>query len=58
MPFARADNVLAALVGWVENGVAPDTIEGTKFVNDTVGLGAAFRRRHCRYDDWGALVCV
>ncbi|SLM37899.1 feruloyl esterase b [Lasallia pustulata] len=48
VPFEGADNVLAALVAWVENGFAPDTIEGTKFVNDSVGLGVAFRRRHCR----------
>ncbi|MCJ1243336.1 putative feruloyl esterase B-2 [Trapelia coarctata] len=49
VPFNRRQNVLAALVDWVENGVAPDTIEGTKFVNDSVALGVAFQRRHCRY---------
>lgn len=48
VPFESLNNVLAALVEWVENGVAPDTIEGTKFVNDTVQLGVAFQRRHCR----------
>lgn len=48
VPFESANNVLAALVKWVEDGVAPDTIEGTKFVNDTAEMGAAFRRRHCR----------
>lgn len=48
VPFECANNVLAALVKWVEDGVAPDTIEGTRFVNDTVTMGVAFRRRHCR----------
>lgn len=46
--FKPANNVLAALVDWVEHGVAPATIEGTKFVNDTVAQGVAFQRRHCR----------
>lgn len=49
VPFESTHNVLAALVDWVERGVAPETIEGTKFVNDTVALGVAFQRRHCRY---------
>ncbi len=48
VPFERANNVLAALIRWVEDGVAPDTIEGTKYVNDNVNLGISFQRRHCR----------
>lgn len=48
VPFKCANNVLAALVDWVEGGLAPDTIEGTKFVNDNVTLGLSFQRRHCR----------
>jgi hypothetical protein len=50
--FTSANNVLAALVEWVENGIAPETIEGTKFVNDIVTMGVAFQRRHCRSDDY------
>ncbi|KAJ4474975.1 Tannase/feruloyl esterase [Lentinula aciculospora] len=42
-------NVLTAMVRWVEEGVAPDRILGTKHVNDTTELGVEFRRRHCRY---------
>ncbi|KAF2200641.1 tannase and feruloyl esterase [Delitschia confertaspora ATCC 74209] len=42
-------NVLMAVVKWVEEGVAPDTITGTKFVNDTQSLGVAYQRNHCRY---------
>ncbi|KAK1979836.1 Tannase/feruloyl esterase [Colletotrichum cereale] len=49
LPFDRAHSVLAAVVDWVEAGVAPDTVTGTKFVNDTAGLGVDFQRRHCRY---------
>ncbi|KIW15782.1 hypothetical protein PV08_05832 [Exophiala spinifera] len=42
-------NVLMAMVRWVEQGTAPDTILGTKFVNDTASLGVDFQRAHCRY---------
>jgi len=43
------DNVLMRLVSWVENGAAPQTVRGTKFVNDTASLGTQFVRNHCRY---------
>lgn len=49
IPFDPEHNVLAAIVAWVEHGKAPDTITGTKFVNDTVQLGVDFRRKHCLY---------
>ncbi|KAF5337535.1 hypothetical protein D9758_016678 [Tetrapyrgos nigripes] len=42
-------NVLTAMVRWVEEGVAPDTILGTKFVNDDPRQGVQFSRRHCRF---------
>ena len=48
IPFESGGNVLAALVDWVEKGAPPNTIEGTKFVNDSVQSGVAFRRKHCR----------
>ncbi|KAK3049061.1 Feruloyl esterase [Extremus antarcticus] len=43
------DNVLLTMVAWVEEGEAPETVTGTKFVNDTVSLGVDFVRDHCRY---------
>ena len=43
------ENVLTAMVRWVEEGVPPETITGTKFVNDTAALGVNFKRKHCRY---------
>ncbi len=46
--FAAETNVLAAAVAWVEDGRAPETVLGTKYVNDTVALGVDFQRRHCR----------
>lgn len=49
VPFTRGNNVLAAIVDWVEQGIAPETIEGIKFINDTAEFGVSFRRRHCRY---------
>jgi feruloyl esterase len=47
--FDTSSNVLAAMVKWVEQGVAPDTIEGTKYVDDVEANGVAIRRKHCRY---------
>lgn len=47
IPFTPEQNVLAALVAWVENGTAPSSLTGTKFVNDTVSLGISFQRMHC-----------
>lgn len=44
-----SENVLTAMVRWIEEGVAPETTTGTKFVNDTPALGVAFKRAHCRY---------
>lgn len=49
VPFASENNVLAAVVRWVEDGIAPETIEGLKFRGDNVDSGVAFRRKHCRY---------
>ncbi|KAF2033073.1 feruloyl esteras-like protein B [Setomelanomma holmii] len=43
------ENVLMALVDWVENKNAPETIIGTKWVNDTQSLGVKFQRAHCKY---------
>ena len=37
------------MVDWVENGNAPDTVTGTKYVNDDPSQGVAFKRNHCRY---------
>lgn len=48
-PFDRDHNVLAAVVDWFEQGVAPDTITGTKYVGDVASQGVAFNRSHCRW---------
>lgn len=42
-------NIVDELVKWVENGNAPDTLEGTKFWQDTPGNGIQFTRKHCRF---------
>ncbi|EON68743.1 hypothetical protein W97_08001 [Coniosporium apollinis CBS 100218] len=42
-------SILTAMVRWVENGTAPERIVGTKFMNNTAGLGVALRRAHCKY---------
>lgn len=43
------DNVVAKIVEWVEGGKAPDTLRGTKFVNDDPTQGVEYTRQHCRY---------
>lgn len=52
IPFDSANNVLAAVVQWIENGTAVEDIVGTKFVNDSVQLGVDFEHRHCKYVRW------
>jgi len=37
------------LILWVEKGIAPDTLLGTKYVNDTGTQGIAFQRPICPY---------
>ncbi|KAI0465928.1 feruloyl esterase B [Xylaria cf. heliscus] len=49
IPFDKEHNVLAAIVDWVEGGVAPDEIVGTKFADDSVDAGISYQHRHCRY---------
>ncbi len=48
VPFESATNVLAAVVQWVEHGIAVEDVVGTKFVNDSVDLGVDFQHRHCK----------
>lgn len=47
--FDPQTNVLAAIVAWVEQKKAPETITGTKFVNDSVANGVHFQRSHCLF---------
>ncbi|EEU35764.1 uncharacterized protein NECHADRAFT_44313 [Fusarium vanettenii 77-13-4] len=42
-------NVLLAIVKWVEEGVAPETIGGYKNVGGTADGAFDYERRHCRY---------
>ena len=48
VPFEVENNVLAALVDWVENGIEVKELIGTKFVNDSVELGVDYQHRHCK----------
>ncbi|KAH7086281.1 Tannase/feruloyl esterase [Paraphoma chrysanthemicola] len=47
--YKPSENVLFALVDWVENKKAPETITGTRWVNNTQSLGVAYQRAHCKY---------
>lgn len=49
--YASSDpdsNVLMAIVRWVEEGVAPETVRGAKFT-DGVGSKVEYWRKHCRW---------
>ncbi|KAL1626676.1 hypothetical protein SLS54_002839 [Diplodia seriata] len=43
------ENVVMAAVRWVEEGVAPETVTGSAWVNGSREAGVAFKRRHCRW---------
>ena len=43
------ENVLMAMVQWVEEGKAPDAIIGSRFVNGTAESGIDYKRSHCKY---------
>ncbi|EPE29434.1 alpha/beta-Hydrolase [Glarea lozoyensis ATCC 20868] len=47
--WGREENVLAAMVDWVERDEAPETIQGVKFIDDVKGNMVLRRRRHCRW---------
>ncbi len=49
LPLNPSDDVMGALMNWVENGVAPTRITATKYVNDTPASGIAFQRPLCLY---------
>ena len=42
------DNVLMATVRWVEEGIAPEHVRGSKLANGP-GSRVEYRRKHCRY---------
>ncbi len=50
-PTNPGDDVLGALVNWVEKGVQPGAITATKYVNDNASQGIAFQRPLCPYPD-------
>ncbi|RFN52957.1 tannase and feruloyl esterase [Fusarium flagelliforme] len=47
-PYEPESNVLAAIVEWVENGNAPEFIQGTQYASSDKKKADALKR-HCRY---------
>jgi feruloyl esterase len=43
------DNILLAMVAWVEKGVAPETLRGVKWKGDDPKNGINFSRKHCKH---------
>lgn len=46
---ANGTNILLALVDWVEEGIAPEVITGTRYENDDITEPVEYLRNHCRY---------
>ncbi|KAI1847852.1 hypothetical protein JX265_013918 [Neoarthrinium moseri] len=44
-----SQNVLTAVVQWVEEGIAPDAVIGSRFLNGSQALGVEYTRSHCKY---------
>ncbi|KAH9850302.1 feruloyl esterase-like protein [Lenzites betulinus] len=49
LSFEPQNNILAAMVHWVEDGVAPDTITAANYNSNNVTNGVGFTRPLCRY---------
>ena len=49
VPLSPADDLLGALITWVETGQPPTKVIATKYVNDTASQGIAFQRPLCQY---------
>lgn len=47
--YDPSENILMAIVDWVENDNAPETLIGTRWVNNTQSLGVDYQRAHCKY---------
>ncbi|KAH7398584.1 feruloyl esterase-like protein B [Pyrenochaeta sp. MPI-SDFR-AT-0127] len=47
--YHPSENILMALVDWVENSNPPETLIGTRWVNNTQSLGVDYQRAHCKY---------
>lgn len=48
-PGANVFDMLTPLVQWVEQGIAPESVIATHYVNNTVAQGVAFTRPLCTY---------
>lgn len=44
-----AQNVLTAMVRWVEEGQPPEAVIGSRFRNSTQSLGVEYTRSHCKF---------
>ncbi|KAI0661668.1 feruloyl esterase-like protein [Cubamyces menziesii] len=49
LSFDPQHNILAAIVRWVEEGVAPDTLTAVNYKDNNVTNGVGFTRPLCRY---------
>ena len=45
--FGASHDAVLALIDWVENGVAPDVLIGSKYIDDDLNKGVQLQRKLC-----------
>lgn len=46
--FDRHHDMTLALIAWTEEGITPDMVIGTRYINNTRALGIQYQRPICR----------
>ncbi|KAL8287014.1 hypothetical protein RQP46_004020 [Phenoliferia psychrophenolica] len=54
--FDKDHDMILAMIAWVEEGIAPDVIIGTKYINDTKPAGIEFQRKLCPHPKQGKFI--
>ncbi|KAK4701386.1 feruloyl esterase, partial [Phenoliferia sp. Uapishka_3] len=54
--FDRKHDMVLAMIDWVEKGVAPDEIIGSKYVDNDISSGVEFQRKLCPYPKQGVYI--
>ncbi|GAA6038605.1 hypothetical protein JCM8097_009444 [Rhodosporidiobolus ruineniae] len=54
--FEAEHDMILAMIRWVEEGVAPDVLIGSKWVGSDIRNGTAFQRKYCPYPQQGVYV--
>lgn len=47
--FDKEHDMILAVIAWVEEGIPPDQLIGSRFVGDDINQGVQFQRKLCSY---------